>query len=440
MKKLILCFVVLALLFSLTLSFGFSLALAELTPEQQKLNLESFEYVWITIRDKHYDTTFSGLNWQGIHDELKPKMENAKDMQEVRGVLRDMISRLGLSHFGIISKELYKNIDRPAQKGDLNGVTGMDARVIEGKPLVTKVEMGTPAYVAGIKPGWEIQKIREEEISVLLPPIAQEFEKSHRKDYYLASAVRSRLNGIIGDSLKIVFLDENNQKIEKVLPLVERIGKKAIFGHLPPVYLTFKIDTLEKDIGYFQFSCFFDPVTLMPAFNNFMQSFMQAPGLIIDLRGNPGGIGGMATGMIGWFVEEKNLYLGTLSTRDTQLKLIVNPRLEIYKGPIAVLVDCLSGSASEFFAGGIQDLGRAKIFGTRTVGAALPSTIEKLPNGDGFQYVNANYVSKSGKVLEGNGVTPEIEVFLTQEALLKGKDPVIEKALEWIKNQNYKSK
>jgi len=436
MKKLVRTFAVAAFLFSLT----FSLAFAQLTAEQKKLNLDSFKYVWTTIRDKHFDSTFGGLDWQVVHDELKPKMENAKDMQEVRGILIDMISRLRLSHFNIIPAEVYKNIDRPAQVGDLNGVTGIDARVIDGKPSVTKVETGTPAFTAGIKPGWEIKKIGEEEIPPLLPPIAQEFEKNPRKEFYLSAAVKSRLTGIIGDSLKIVFLDENNQEIEKTLTLVERVGKKAILGNLPPFYLTMKVDTLEKNIGYFQFSCFFDPVTLMPAFNNFVQSFMDAPGLIIDLRGNPGGIGVIPSGMIGWFIEEKNLYLGTFSTRDTQLKFIVNPRLEIYKGPIAVLVDGLSGSASEIFAGGIQDLGRAKIFGTRTVGAALPSTFEKLPNGDRFQYVNANYVSKSGKVLEGNGVIPEVEVHLTKEALLKGKDPVIEKALDWIKSQNYRNK
>jgi carboxyl-terminal processing protease len=62
----------------------------------------------------------------------------------------------------------------------------------------------------------------------------------------------------------------------------------------------------------------------------------------------------------------------------------------------------------------------------------LPSIIERLPNGDGFQYAFANYVSESGAALEGNGVEPDVEVIPTREALLAGRDPALEAAVEWI--------
>ena len=54
----------------------------------------------------------------------------------------------------------------------------------------------------------------------------------------------------------------------------------------------------------------------------------------------------------------------------------------------------------------MKDVKRARIFGTRTAGAALPSVISKLPNGDGFQYAIANYISEGGKPLEGNRRDP----------------------------------
>jgi carboxyl-terminal processing protease len=98
-------------------------------------------------------------------------------------------------------------------------------------------------------------------------------------------------------------------------------------------------------------------------------------------------------------------------------------------------VDSNSASTSEIFAGGLKDLDRARVFGTRTAAAALPSMIERLPNGDGFQYAMANYISKGGKPLEGLGVVPDVEVKLTREALLAGHDPVIDAAVEWIKKQ-----
>jgi carboxyl-terminal processing protease len=100
-----------------------------------------------------------------------------------------------------------------------------------------------------------------------------------------------------------------------------------------------------------------------------------------------------------------------------------------------VLVDGNSASTSEILAGGLKDLGRARVFGTKSAAAALPSIIERLPNGDGFQYAIANYISKGGKPLEGLGVVPDDEVLLTRKALLQGHDSVVDAALEWIKKQ-----
>jgi carboxyl-terminal processing protease len=80
----------------------------------------------------------------------------------------------------------------------------------------------------------------------------------------------------------------------------------------------------------------------------------------------------------------------------------------------------------------MQDLKRARIFGTRTAGAALPSFIEKLPNGDGFQCATANYISEGGKPLEGIGVTPDVEAPPSRELLLRGQDAAVESAIHWI--------
>src|SRR5437870_12644360 len=143
----------------------------------------------------------------------------------------------------------------------------------------------------------------------------------------------------------------------------------------------------------------------------------------------------MAMGMAGWFIDKSDQRLGTMYTRQTPLKFVVNPRYPTYHGPLAILLDETSGSTSEVFAGGMKDLGRARIFGTRTAGAALPSTIERLPNGDGFQCATANYISESGKHLEGAGVTPDVEVAPSRELLLQGKDAALQSALHWIHTQ-----
>ena len=118
--------------------------------------------------------------------------------------------------------------------------------------------------------------------------------------------------------------------------------------------------------------------------------------------------------------------------RTLPLRFIIFPRAEVYSGPVAILVDGFTASTSEIFAGGMQDLKRAHVFGERTAGAALPSHIERLPNGDGFQYAIANYISASGRQLEGNGVIPDVEVALDQAALSEGLDPVLQAALDWL--------
>jgi carboxyl-terminal processing protease len=121
--------------------------------------------------------------------------------------------------------------------------------------------------------------------------------------------------------------------------------------------------------------------------------------------------------------------------RDATLNFVINPRAEVFSGPVAVLVDGNSASTAEIFAGGLQDLGRARVFGTRSAAAALPSVFTSLPTGDGFQYAIAGYISQGGKSLEGEGVTPDEEVKLTKQGLLAGHDAVIDAALAWIRKQ-----
>jgi carboxyl-terminal processing protease len=121
--------------------------------------------------------------------------------------------------------------------------------------------------------------------------------------------------------------------------------------------------------------------------------------------------------------------------RGASIKFALFPRPEPFLGPLAILVDGCSASTSEILAGGLMDLKRAHIIGTRTAGAALPSLFAKLPNGDGFQYAIANYISEGGQPLEGIGVTPDEEVKLTRHQLLEGQDAPLDAAITWIRKQ-----
>ena len=431
-----------------------------LTPQQRQLNIQSFEYVWRTIRDTHWDPNFGGVDWQAVHNELRPKMDEATTMAKARALMQDMLRRLNQSHFAIIPAQLYKNLsDKPKKKtGEDESAgrksepsdtaatkdeeseedpTGIDLRVVGNQALVTSVESPSPAFNIGVRPGWEILKINGEPIAPLIESVSEFYKDSSmktNKELVLKRFIGSKLTGKIGKTVRVDFMDGSGKTVTLDVDHIEPPGTRAKFGFLPPQYVRFKARKLEN-AEYISFNMFLDPANIMQRFADAVQSCMKCGGMVIDLRGNPGGIGFMAVGMAGWFIDAPDQRLGTMYMRNTPLNFVVNPRIETYRGPLAILVDGASASTSEILAGGMKDLHRARIFGTRTAGAALPSAFEKLPNEDGFQYAVANYISEGGKPLEGIGVTPDVEVAPTRAALLEGRDLPIESALSWIRAQ-----
>ena len=351
----------------------FAGAFAQQAVAQKTANLESFEVVWRTVRDRHPDPKLNGLNWVAIHDQTKPRIAAAKSIDEVRDILREMLARLDSSHYAIIPKDRYEPTTvAPAPSSDA--------------PPVVRNEAATPTAP-------EPQRAAAPE-----PPL------------HIAPAV--------------------------VPPVPEKSDKMVSFGNLPEMRLTFESHALPDGAGYIKFNEFLDPVSIIPQFDAAMRSFAKAPGVILDLRGNPGGIGIMAMGIAGFFVKKEGQKLGEMKMRDGTLKFVIFPRPETYDGPLAILVDAGSASTTEILAQGLRDLGRARIFGTRTAGAALPSDIVRLPNGDGFQFAQASYTSVKGTVLEGAGVTPDVEVRQTEEATVAGRDLFVEAADAWIHSQH----
>jgi carboxyl-terminal processing protease len=158
-----------------------------------------------------------------------------------------------------------------------------------------------------------------------------------------------------------------------------------------------------------------------------------------------GGVAGMIMGFSGHFLKER-ISLGTMKARDVELQFIANPRLvnaagrrvEPYAGPLAILTDDLSLSASEIFAGGMQAIGRARVFGQPTMGAALPSIYERLPTGDVLMHAVGDFVTASGVRLESRGVSPDETIRVTRQDLMAGRDTVLAAAINWIDKHRQK--
>lgn len=441
------------------------------TAADRELDAASFEYIWETIRDKHYDPTLGGINWQAVHDELKPRVDAATSRDQARGVMTELVHRLGKSHFNIVPAIAYADEDeglegvvtndtakpagtshdtgsgdasaadskpaKPKRNTSGEGSTGLDLRIVDGQAMITDVLPDSAGARAGVKPGWLIASIDGSDIPARIQRMNDAFPESTSKPYYLAEAVLGSLGGSSGDTVAIEFVDGADQRLSKELTLAPVEGTRTKFGNLPALYVNTRSVRLPENVQYFKLNIFFDPPKVIGALTQSVKEAQanNVDGFIIDLRGNPGGIGAMAMGVAGWFVQTADSKLGTMTTRNGTVNFVVHPRFKGFTGPVAVLVDGMSGSTSEIFAAGMQDLKRARVFGTRTAGAALPSTFEILPNRDRFQYAIANYESVGGLVVEGNGVTPDQEVKLDRGSLLAGRDPVVDAAVAWIKSK-----
>jgi carboxyl-terminal processing protease len=403
------------------------LSATPLTPGQRRLNLDSFEYVWRTVQDKHWDPKLGGVDWQAVHDELLPRLQAAQTAEESRAILAAMLDRLHQTHFAIIPAEAYQNLGDTA-----DGQTGIDLRFLDGSAIVTSVAPDSSASRAGVRTGWEIVRIGKTPVAHVIAGFSAQSEKPLHADLLAVRALRSQLDGPIDSEVPVEFADIHGTQFTKRLSRRIESGQLTRFGFLPAMVVRFDSRKLAGDVEYIHFNLFLDAEKVVTKFGDAMHECGQCSGVVIDLRGNPGGLGGMAMGIAGFFIAQQDQKLGTMYMRNLPLRFVIFPRAQVYAGPVAILVDAFTASTSEIFAGGMQDLKRARIFGERTAGAALPSMIERLPNGDGFQYAVANYTSESGRELEGNGVIPDVAVPLDRAALAEGRDAALEAALQWV--------
>jgi carboxyl-terminal processing protease len=414
-------------------------------------HLASFDAMYRTVKDKHWDLTKVGEAWDAAYAELRLKLLEAETDGEARSIMQRLLGTLGQSHFSLIAADAYDRMgeesasaadggDRAADMADDvapgSGWHGLDIRLVGDELLVTRVQPGSPAEAAGIHAGWALEAIGDRPAARIVE-IAGEIAGLQRREVIAASIASSRLSGDPGQSIEATFRGASEEPVAVTIDLIASPVPVASFGNLPPMPVEIISRTLESGVGYFRLGSFFGPDRVMPAWSEFITTHADAPGIVLDLRGNPGGIILMSTGLLNYLIPERGQRLGTMNMRDPvrgpfEMPIMINPRGTVYDGPVAVLIDEMSMSNSEILAGAIQDLGRGFVVGGRTAGLVLPSTAERLPNGDGFLYAFAGYARSSGVSLEGDGVTPDVTVDPGRSALLAGIDPALVTAVGLI--------
>lgn len=414
-------------------------------PPKVPLATETFDAAWKLIKDRHYDAKLNGVDWDAVKTELRPKAESAETTGELRAVIRAMLARLQESHFALLPGDLADTLQKKSPTESTKtgeGSVGIHARLVAEGAVVDRVDPGSVAEAAGIKPGWLIDKIDGVDLAEQLDKLRKELDK--RKLALMASRlIDNQLSGPPGKSVTVSLRDGADQPHEVVLSRQALTGEYAGLGNLPPVLTRIDISKKTLPTGQKVAIIRFN-IWLIPIMAKLEQTFGEiedCQAVVIDLRGNPGGIAGLAAGVAGYLVDSPTRpVIGTMKMRGTELKLNIMPRRTDSKGgrrrpfagPLAILTDGGSASTSEFFAGGLQVLGRAYVFGETTAGAALPSVMEKLPNGDVLQHAIADFVLANGERVEGKGVIPNVPVTVDRKTLLTGTDPIQQAALDWI--------
>ncbi len=402
--------------------------------------LVSFDSAWSIIGRTHWDTTYNGVNWQAVRDSLRPRAAVAQTTGELRAVLQTMVGTLRQSHFSIIPREV-SDVMAPADGArapDRSGSLGATFRLLDGSLIVARVREDGAAGRAGVRAGWTLLAVDGCRVADQLARIPTNADPRRRSLTAYGLALES-VAGAVGDTARVTFRDGSGKERTLAIRRENEPGTMAKFGNLPPLNSALEFERIrqgDRTIGVIRFNIWM-PV-LAAQFDAAVDSLRDTDGIVLDVRGNFGGVGGMSMGIAGHFLDSVRT-IGTMQQRGLSLKFVANPRqvdararrVAPYAGPLALVVDELSISTTEIFAAGLQAIGRGRVFGTQTSGQALPAVTERLPNGDILYHAIADFLSPGGRSLEGDGVTPDVVVPLTRRALLAGQDPALDAAVRW---------
>ena len=412
------------------------LVAAPLAAQATDTNLATFDAAARIVERTHFDTTFNGVNWVALRDSLRP-FAVAVSRDSVRTLIRTMLARLGQSHFALFPSDVAEaSRDEAVEE---SGHIGVDLAYIDQRVMVERVEPDGAAHAAGIRPGWIVTAIGDVKVDSLLDRIRT---RPGRYSLTLRAirGVSTLLLGPVGSTVKVQFIDERDRPVSKAMVRGADTGPPVKWGYFPTFFARFHAHEERLDntrAGVIWFSNWLVP--LVRQVDSAVDAYRGMDGMVLDLRRNSGGVAAMVGGIAGHFTSRPDT-LGISQARSSRLVFAANPRRSTrdgrtvtpFAGPVAILIDELSGSASEIFAAGMRSIGRVRIFGATSIGGVLPASWDRLPNGDVLYHAIGEFITPGGERLEGIGVVPDDPVSVTRADLLARRDPVLTAAMRWI--------
>jgi carboxyl-terminal processing protease len=403
-----------------------------LAPTSTRVNRvyqQVFGEAWVTINQTYFDPDFGGVNWDAVYMEYRALVDKAENDDELYQVLNQMLWELNVSHVGVGPVDVWPSVEPVVWE---SGKTGIDLRLLDDRAVITRVEAGSPAEQAGLRPGFIIQSIEYIPVEQLLAAEQDRLAPPYNDQSRIDQLTRSLLRLIYGDPgtcVTLAYLDEKDGLREDCIERIPRPRTGEMGDVLPPAYLEFESQRLENELGYIRFNTFH--VDLIPDMVAAVAELQDAAGIIIDLRGNPGGDPTACEQLAAQFLGEQEILFGSFKTRSGVIDRRVTGE-NVYPGPLVILIDSLSFSGSEYFSSSMQALHRGVIIGERSPGGLTAMNVTSLSNGAFLGYPVAQLLTPDGMALEGYGVIPDIAVVLERDQLLAGVDAQLKAAIDTI--------
>lgn len=343
-----------------------------------------FENVWNIAKANYYDASMNQQSWVRWKEHYAGMIKTDED---AKVAIDSMLASLNDPYSRYMDKFEY-NDQNTSIDSKISGI-GVNISSIAGKIHIINVIEGTPAQSANLQAGDIILDIDGKDANGL--SVAE-----------VANLVRGPENTFV----QLTILRNNDKFTKKVLRKEIKIR-------------TVK-SSIENNIGYIQITSFIGSTTP----NEFLEAIektKKTDGLVLDLRGNTGGLLPNAIFIANLFIPEgkivsivgRNGYKYDIQAQETDFNITK---------PVVVLVDGGSASASEILSGALKDYHRAKLVGTKTFGKGMVQKIIPLENETGLNLTVAKYLTPSGTDINKKGIKPDVEVQFTEKNIRNRED------------------
>lgn len=310
----------------------------------------------------------------------KNYVEEVDDRTLLEAAIKGMLKELDPHSSYLPAKALEELND--ASLGRYSGI-GIDVQARDGRIVVNAIINESPADQAGINPGDVITSINGKPVK--------------------GRPLQEAMDELLGQPdthvvLRVMPPDGQEREVEI----------KRQYIKIP----TLSFELLNESFGYFKMTQFHQDSAagFQQSLDSIKSDGIQMDALIIDLRGNPGGVLRQAVAMADGFLDDGVI----VSTRGRNSTMQLEFRAEAGQWlpgiPLMILVDHSTASASEVLAGALQDNERAVIAGERTFGKGSVQSVLPLRNGAGIKLTTARYYTPSGRSIQASGIEPDVVI------------------------------